>query len=290
MDTLGIEAFLAIVRHGSLTDAANSLFLSQSTLSHRLIQLEKSLGMSLIERGRGVRSLSLTASGEEFLIIARRWEELIRETKSIRTRKKRTLTIGAVDSIHNYILPPVYQALIQHSQNIEIRLRTYLGVELYSLVEQGRIDIAFALFEKPMPNMTIKKFYSEPMVVIQQEDPSSKSHNAINLQKLDPSNELYHDWSPSFRTWYDRCSGEREFSGIRVDSAGLMLTLLHNPGKWSIIPMSMARRFVTLGSFSLYQLDEPPPERVYYQVRSRYPRASALESLQILDSCLSLLD
>ncbi|WP_310191642.1 LysR substrate-binding domain-containing protein [Neobacillus niacini] len=76
------------------------------------------------------------------------------------------MIIGAVDSVHNFILPPVYQYLIQHSQDIEIRLKTYMGFELYSLLERGEIDIAFALFEKPMPNMIIQNFYSDPMVVI----------------------------------------------------------------------------------------------------------------------------
>ncbi|WP_084653784.1 helix-turn-helix domain-containing protein [Paenibacillus zanthoxyli] len=58
---MGIEAFLSIVRHGSLTDAASSLLISQSTLSHRLAQLEQEVGMNLIDRGRGLRTLSLTS-------------------------------------------------------------------------------------------------------------------------------------------------------------------------------------------------------------------------------------
>ncbi|WP_396954175.1 LysR family transcriptional regulator [Neobacillus niacini] len=47
---------MAIVRHCSFSDAASSLYLSQSTLSHRLLLLEKSVGMTLIDRGRGIRS------------------------------------------------------------------------------------------------------------------------------------------------------------------------------------------------------------------------------------------
>nr|WP_291300669.1 substrate-binding domain-containing protein [Desulfosporosinus sp. BICA1-9] len=196
--------------------------------------------------------------------------------------------MGAVDSVHNYILPPVYRALIQHSQHLEIRLKTYLGFELYSLLEKGEIDIAFALFEKPMPNMIIQKFYSEPMVVIR-EGNHSEQGDFISLLSLDPDNELYHEWSPTFRTWYDQHRKDVKFSGIRVDSAGLILTLLNNPGKWSIIPMSMARKFITLGTFTLSNLDGSPPERMYYQARPRYPSARVAESLQILDSCLSII-
>jgi DNA-binding transcriptional LysR family regulator len=290
LDSIGIQAFLAIVRYGTLTGAANSLFLSQSSLSHRLTQLEESVGMTLIARGRGLRSLSLTANGEEFLKIAKKWEELIQETKYIRSQKKQSLTIGAVDSIHNFILPPVYEALNNHSADINIRLKTYLGDELYSLLEQDKIDVAFALFEKPVPNLIIKSFYSEPMVVLKNDKLASTSFEYIDFSTLAAKDELYHHWSPSFQTWYERHKGEREFSGIRIDSALLIFNLMHLPDKWIIVPLSMAKTFMRLGTFSIYRLNESPPDRVYYQVRPRHPRANTIESLQILDSYLDLIN
>jgi hypothetical protein len=79
-----------------------------------------------------------------------------------------------------------------------------------------------------------------------------------------------------------------EFSGIRVDSAGLILTFLNYPGKRAIVPMSMARKFITNGESSIYELDNPPQQE-YFQARPRYPKTNALESLKILDSCLSSL-
>jgi DNA-binding transcriptional LysR family regulator len=290
LDSLGIQVFLAIVRYGTLTGAANSLFLSQSSLSHRLTQLEESVGMTLIERGRGLRSLSLTANGEEFLIIAKKWEELIQETKYIRSQKKQSLTIGAVDSIHNFILPPVYKALNNHSSEINIRFKTYLGDELYSLLQEDKIDVAFALFEKPVPNLIVKRFYSEPMVVLKNDKTASTSFEYIDFSSLEAKDELYHQWSPSFQTWYERNKGDREFSGIRVDSALLIYNLMHLPNKWIIVPLSMAKTFMRMGTFSIYRLNEAPPDRVYYQVRPRHPRTNSLESLQILDSYLDLIN
>lgn len=287
MDTMGIEAFLAIVRHGSLTDAANSLFLSQSTLSHRLAQLERELDMSLIDRGRGLRTLSLTPSGQEFLVIARRWEELIQETNQIRSRTKNlTLSIGAADSIQTYVLPPVYKELSKHAKNIDIRIRTQQSTELYQLLDRGEIDIAFANLEQPMPNMIIKKFFSEQMVVISKGKLPTVNNRLID-QNLDTSNELYFEWSPSFRAWHDRWIGKRENPTLRLDAAQLLHTFMDSPEKWAIVPMSMIRRLETTGEFFVYQLEEPPPERICYQIRPRYPKASAVESLQILDSCIS---
>lgn len=288
MDNLGIEAFLAVVQHGSLTDAANSLFLSQSTLSHRLAQLEREVGMSLIERGRGLRTVSLTPSGQEFLNIAKRWSDLVYETKEFSSRiRNLTLSIGAVDSVQTYILPPVYRALMESHKQMDIRIRTQQSSELYLLLERGEIDIAFGHLEQPMPNMIINPFYSEKMVVISKERPIPSHDGKLIDNQLDTSNQLYYEWNISFRSWYDRWLGDRVRPAIRVDTAQLLLTFMTKPEHWAIVPLSMARNFEARGDIMIYQLQDPPPERVCYQIRSRYPRASAVESLQILDSCIN---
>lgn len=80
MNIPGIETFLAIVETGSISNAAEKLFLSQSTVSNRLDILEEDLGMTLIKRYRGKRYITLTAKGEEFMFVARRWMSLKKDT------------------------------------------------------------------------------------------------------------------------------------------------------------------------------------------------------------------
>lgn len=72
MKSTEVEAFLAVVSTSSITSAAKSLFLSQSTLSHRIKQLEHSMRVKLINRGRGIKFVTLTQYGQEFLPIARK--------------------------------------------------------------------------------------------------------------------------------------------------------------------------------------------------------------------------
>jgi DNA-binding transcriptional LysR family regulator len=241
----------------------------------------------MIERGRGLKTLSLTPGGQQFLAIARRWEELDQETKLIRSRTKNmTLSIGAVDSIQAYILPPVYRTLNEHIANMDVRIRTQQSSELYLLLERGEIDIAFANQEQPMPNMLIKPFYTEQMVVVSK-GALPAAYRTVNDQSLPTSDELYFEWSPTYRVWHDRWIGEREHPTIRVDTAQLLLTFLDTPAKWAVVPMSMARKFEAAGEFTIYELEDPPPERVCYLIRPRYPRASAVESLQIFESCVS---
>ena len=56
-----IESFLATVRLQSVSEAANALFVSQSTISHRLQVLEAELNTKLFYRQRGFKHLTLTA-------------------------------------------------------------------------------------------------------------------------------------------------------------------------------------------------------------------------------------
>ena len=64
-----LEAFLAVVREGSFTRAADSLNLTQPSLSARIHHLEQSLEGKLFQRDK--RPVQLTPLGEIFLDYAR---------------------------------------------------------------------------------------------------------------------------------------------------------------------------------------------------------------------------
>lgn len=72
MEIRVLEYFLAVVREQSISAAAESLFLSQPTLSRQLKDLEEQLGKQLFIRGN--RRIALT---EEGMILRKRAEEII---------------------------------------------------------------------------------------------------------------------------------------------------------------------------------------------------------------------
>lgn len=64
MNFQNIEYFIAVVEHGNFTKAAQSLYISQQSLSENIRRLEEEIGTPLLNRGR---TLSLTPAGECFL-------------------------------------------------------------------------------------------------------------------------------------------------------------------------------------------------------------------------------
>ena len=60
----GLKAFFAVARCGSITEAASTIHLAQSSVTKRIAALEIELGISLFHRDR--RGMSLTEAGEVF--------------------------------------------------------------------------------------------------------------------------------------------------------------------------------------------------------------------------------
>ena len=79
----GLKAFLAVAREGSITGAASTIHLAQSSVTKRVAALEAELGTPLFNRDR--RGMSLTEAGERFFTRAERIERISR-LKSILSR------------------------------------------------------------------------------------------------------------------------------------------------------------------------------------------------------------
>jgi DNA-binding transcriptional LysR family regulator len=203
MYTLGIEAFLEIARSGSLLRAAQHLHLSQSTVSHRLEELENEIGAQLIDRRRGLRAVHLTPAGERFLAIAERWDSLRREIRQFRNGITLSLSIGSVDSVNAFVLPPVYRLLRQRAPAMKIELRTQQSAELYALIEHRELDVAFVLHERFVPNVVVKTFFSEPLVLIRPAR-AGMPGEPVHPRDLNPRHELYINWGPLFQSWHEQ--------------------------------------------------------------------------------------
>lgn len=70
IDTLGVQAFIAIADHANFGKAADALHISQTALTRRLQNLEAYLGATLVERT--TRTVALTKMGSDFLPQCRR--------------------------------------------------------------------------------------------------------------------------------------------------------------------------------------------------------------------------
>jgi len=290
MYTLGIEAFLAIVRTQSLSQAAEKLHLAQSSVSHRLKILEEMMGSTLIDRGKGIKKIRLTPMGTEFLQLAERWNSLWLETQILKSQGPTlSLSFGAVHSLNTYVFPPLFSALTQHQPPVILDIHTLHSIPLYEEVEKGQVHVGFALREQTLPGVNVERFRTVPMVVLRMGEHSDCNSKLITPNELDPNYELYIPWGPLFQIWHDRWWNPLSLSKIKLESAQLIFTLLQHPLQWAIVPKWIAKFALNEGRFSYYQLSDPPPDIVCYKLTHKHPKPSTLQSLAILDHYLDLL-
>lgn len=285
----GLEAFLAVARVLSVSLAAKQLNLAQSTVSKRLKDLETELGTTLIERGQGSKAIRLTPAGEAFLDIAERWKVLWNQAQRLKMENPRlALSIGTLDSINYALFPPLYRLLCRHRPKLRLKVITSHSPDLYDLVERRQVDVAFTLLERSYPTIRVGKCYSEPMVVLRPGTAQQAAPGIVHPHELNSDNELFLVSSPSYKIWHDQWWNPLNSNCIQLDSAQLIFSFLHSEEQWAIVPLSVAKRAESRGSFRIFTLSAAPPERVYYKITHKYPRASTVAGLEILDHYLAM--
>ncbi len=284
-----MKAFLAIAAQRSLTKAAESLHVSQSSISHRLKNLEQELELLLVERGKGVKSIVLTPAGEEFTFVAERWMQLSLETQSLKAKNRLSLAIGAVDSVNTYLLPGLYQQIICRQPDLRLHIHTQNSAALYPLLEERTIDVAFVLQERIIKNIEVTPLFAEPMVVIRLAAAEHAAAPLIDPRQLRAQDELYHEWFPGYPIWHDKWWDPFQASHIQVSNGPMVLPLLQTPQQWAIVPLSIAQSKAATQEYVIQHLSEPPPERICYKLTHKFAKSKTKEMLGLLDDLLAEL-
>ncbi len=148
MDFRHLRYFVAIADCGTMARAADKVFVTQSTLSHQLAQLEGELGVVLFERiGRG---LKLSDAGRELLGYARGVLQQVEEGKQAMANLKSlvagNLRIGVIHSFVTHVMPEVCATFVKLHPSVRLQIHELTAIDIEAQVESGDLDIGFAFF------------------------------------------------------------------------------------------------------------------------------------------------
>jgi DNA-binding transcriptional LysR family regulator len=277
---LDFSTFLAVVRYGTLSQAADQLHVTQSTVSYRLRVLESHLGLTLLDRGRGRQEVRLTAEGEELLKLAERWETLHLEIQQLSMRGA-VLSVGAPDSVNAYVLAEAYSRLAM-ARDFQIRVVTANSRELYELLDRHELDVAFPLYRRPGPALHVTEFLRECMVVVTGSR-LGPDGSVIDVTTLDPDREIKISWP-------DPVSGSRMTvpgtARVNVDTVDLVLPFLRNRARWALLPASMGERLARQGEWIVYPTADPTAEQTIYKAARRWLPRATRRSAELFDQHL----
>ncbi|MEX0683393.1 MAG: LysR family transcriptional regulator [Dehalococcoidia bacterium] len=154
-----LEALRAIVRAGTYSRAADSLYLTQSALSQRIKHLEATLGAEVFDRGHRGQHVTLTPAGQATLLFAHRvfgeLDKLERQIRSLRVSMEReVLSIAVGPNAVRYILPDVLARFQQQYPLVRINVVESIGwgSMLPQLVRSGACELAIS---SPVPDPLI---------------------------------------------------------------------------------------------------------------------------------------
>lgn len=147
MEIRVLEYFLAVAREQSFSKAANTLHLTQPTLSRQLKELEEELGKQLFIRSS--KKLSLTDDG---MILRKRAEEiieLVRKTESEINNNDEQLSgdiyIGAGETDAVRILAKCFKTMISEHPDLHLHIESGDGIDVLYKLDKGLVDLALIL-------------------------------------------------------------------------------------------------------------------------------------------------
>lgn len=262
MTSSEMEAFLAIVKTGNMTAAANSLYLTQPALSRRILSLEKELGCTLFTRGKGIRNVELTPQGEYLLSLSEKWQQLFKETSAMTDLKyHEPFFISSIGSISFYLLPNVFHRFMNEHPHIPLSFYGCHSMEAYSYVADRRVD--FALVSDPMfhPQVITTPVFSEKMVFIS----THPCPDTLSPSELNPEKEIRLPWYPNFDAWHDYWFGKNAPCRVYLDQMNLLESFLMDDC-WAIVPVSVKEKLAAGHPIYSAELKEGPVDHIIYSL------------------------
>ena len=143
MDFRQLQYVLKVAACGSITKAANELYMAQPSLSNCIGKVEKELGVLLFDRS--VNPIQLTLAGEEYVKEAKRilyiQEQLQKKLQDISQVSRRRVRIGISHERGIFMLPRILPVFHERFPEVSVEVVPGSHKKLSSLLSEGMLDI-----------------------------------------------------------------------------------------------------------------------------------------------------
>ncbi|WP_026472377.1 LysR family transcriptional regulator [Alkanindiges illinoisensis] len=145
MNLSNFDAFLAVMQTGSVSLAAEKLFLTQPAITKRLKSLEEELGVRLFEpAGRGIQP---TQAAYELLPRVKHWlleyEDIKHALSHAQNRIGGILRIGTSHHIGLHHLPSILKQYVQQYPEVQLDVHFVDSEQAHQAVLSGELELAF---------------------------------------------------------------------------------------------------------------------------------------------------
>lgn len=184
-----LRAFCQVARLGSVSRAAEALYLSQPAVTLQLQALERELGVRLLERSG--RRMTPTREGDLLYEMARPLVEGLDGLaasfrEQVRGLDAGELNVAAGSSTILYLLPQIVDAFRQRHADVRLSLHNVTGASGLDLLRSDAVDLAVGSMLDVPADLTYAPVYQfEPMLITPPDHPLAGKTD-LSLQDLSP--------------------------------------------------------------------------------------------------------
>ena len=152
-----LKYLCAVAEHKHFTKAADACFVTQSTLSAAIAELESQLDAKVFERNK--KSVLITPLGEKLLkqarVILGDVEDFVALAKAHAEPLSGDLRLGVIPTIGPFLLPPMLTSLRRNFPKLKLFLKEEMSAQLERQLQQGQLDLIILALPYALPDMEV---------------------------------------------------------------------------------------------------------------------------------------
>jgi LysR family transcriptional regulator, hydrogen peroxide-inducible genes activator len=229
LPTLRQLAYLVeLSRHLHFGAAAQAQFVTQSTLSAGIKELETLLGVQLVERDR--RHVRLTAVGADVVARARDLlaaaTDLAESARSAARPLCGSLRLGAIPTVAPYLLPGVLPALRRAHPELKLYLREDVTRGLLERLRTGALDVALIALPFDTGDLYVRELFRDEFAFVARRDDPAVRAGDVAVRRLDAGDMLLLEEGHCLRDHVIAACGSRRGGGEAPVEATSLTTLI----------------------------------------------------------------
>jgi LysR family cyn operon transcriptional activator len=263
MELRQLRYFLSVAETEHLTQSANALFVTQSTLSHGLRQLESELGVLLFERvGRG---LKISQAGLAFKGYVGRAVQEIEAGRmalaQINGLQAGSLTVGVIPTFLNSLVPAAVARFSAQYPGIKVAIRDLRADLIEELLVTGQLDVGIAFHPAAREDIDTEHLFTEQLQLLVSSGHRLAACGTLPMRLLEDVPLCLLPRSFATRRMLDeafKTAGITPLLRVEMESVGALMAACASGNLATIVPERAAR--VSTGMQAI-ALTDPQPAR-----------------------------
>lgn len=252
-----ITTFVTVISEGSMTAAADKLYLTQPAVSQQIRNLEDLLGVELLVRG--VRQVKATPQGEIFYEHAKRIMQNVQNAevaiKSIGAQLKGRLRIGTINSIGLHLMSPLIGRLMKFNPELSVQFEYGNGEELIKQYKKNQLDVLILPetqkeFSQTVDNSNVLFLQREEMWLV---GSSKETHYPHHIQLKDLNQNALVQFTNEFPAFNKELNAKLGSLSVNCHSVfessnvGTLKRVIESGLGWGFLPAHSVRKQVKSG-------------------------------------------